>query len=154
MSTTQYLSILLLLPCPNCLDFIVLNCTFYIKVSGFGLSCIITCLFCKTSISYSNEDLGVKYSYLVADATLAGRINRNSFQTALSTIEVTNQCCKKSFYNYQTHMYKSIIDNAKFSNEIILYEILDQLESAHLPGQEKVLPVGFDCSWLHSYNTH
>ncbi|CAB4404918.1 unnamed protein product [Rhizophagus irregularis] len=58
MSTTQYLSILLLLPCPNCLDLIVSNRTFYTKVSGFGLSCVITCLLCKTSTPYSNEDSG------------------------------------------------------------------------------------------------
>lgn len=88
----------------------------------------------------------MKYSYLVAGDMLAGGINRNSFQTALSTIGVTNQCCKKSFYNYQTYMYKPINDSAKFSSEVILCEILDQLESAHLPGQEKVLPVSFDCS--------
>jgi hypothetical protein len=51
-------------------------------------------------------------------------------------------------------MYKPIIDSAKFSSEIILCEILDQLESAYLPGQEKVLPVGFDYSWSHSRNAH
>ncbi|CAB4405053.1 unnamed protein product [Rhizophagus irregularis] len=51
-------------------------------------------------------------------------------------------------------MYKPIIDSAKISSEIILLEILDQLEANHLPGQEKVLPVGFDCSWSHARNAH
>ena len=51
-------------------------------------------------------------------------------------------------------MYKPIIDSAKFSSEVMLYEILDQLELNHLPGQERVLPVGFDCSWSHSRNAH
>ncbi len=146
MSTSQYLSILLSLPCPNCHDFITSNRTFYTTVLGFGISCVVTCLLCKTSTQYSNEDSGVKYSHLVAGATLSGGINRNSFQTALATIGVTNQCSKQSYHNYQARMYKPIIDSAKFSSETILLEILDQLEVSHLPGQEKVLPVGFDCS--------
>ncbi|CAI2177795.1 11952_t:CDS:2 [Funneliformis geosporum] len=69
MSTSQYLSILFSLPYPNCLDI-------------------------KTSTQYTNEDPGIKYSRLVAGATLTGGINRNSFQTALVIIEVTNQCYK------------------------------------------------------------
>ncbi|GBC42943.2 uncharacterized protein OCT59_007997 [Rhizophagus irregularis] len=154
MSTSQYLSMLLSLPCPNCLDIIASNRTFYTRVSGFSVSCVITCHLCKASTQYSNEDSGVKYSNLVAEAALAGGINRNSFQTALATIGVTNQCSEKSFYNYQARMCKPIIDSAKFSSDIILREILDNLESAHLPGQEKVLPVGFDCSWSHARNAH
>jgi hypothetical protein len=125
MSTSQYISILLSLPCPNCLDIVASNQTFCTKISGFGLSYIITCLLCETSTQYSNKDSGIKYSQLVAGATLAGGINRNSFQTALATIGITNQCCKKSYYIYQTHMYKPIIDSAKFSSETILLEILD-----------------------------
>jgi hypothetical protein len=151
MSTSQYLSILLSLPCPNCLDLITSNRTFYTRVSGFNISCVITCLLCKTLTQYSNEDSGVKYSHLVTGAALAGGIHRNSIQTALATIGVTNQCCKKSFYNYQARMYKPIIDSAKFSSEVLLCEILDHLE---LTGQEKVLPVGFDCSWSHSRNAY
>jgi hypothetical protein len=154
MSTSQYLSILLSIPCSNCLDIIASNQTFYTKVSGFGISCVITCLLCKSSTQFSNEDSGVKYSHLVAGTTLAGGINRNSFQTDLATIGVTNQCCQKSFHNYQAHMYKPIIDSAKFSSETLLLEILDQLELIHSPCQEKVLPVGFDCSWSHSRNAH
>ena len=154
MSTSQYLSILLSLPCPNCHDFITSNRTFYTTVLGFSISCIITCCLCKTSTQYSNEDLGVKYSHLVAGATLSGGINRNSLQTALATIGVTNQCSKQSYHNYQARMYQPIIDSAKFSSETLLLEIMDQLEASHLPGQEKVLPVGFDCSWSHSRNAH
>ncbi|RIA84549.1 hypothetical protein C1645_412472 [Glomus cerebriforme] len=154
MNTSQYLSILLSLPCPNCLDLIASNRTFYTRVSGFTIFCIITCLLCKTSTQYSNEDSGVKYSHLVAGAALAREINRNSFQTALATIGVINQCCKKSYFNCQARMYKPIIDSAKSSCEAILYEILDNLESIHLPGKEKVLPIGFDCSWAHSRNAH
>ncbi|CAI2183594.1 3269_t:CDS:2, partial [Funneliformis geosporum] len=45
---------------------------------------------------YSNEESGVKYSHLVAGATLAGGINQNSFQTALAMIGVTNQCYSES----------------------------------------------------------
>ena len=90
MSTSHYLSILLSLPCPNCLDIIVSNRTFYTTVVGFNLICIIKCLLCKTSMQYSNEDSGVKYSHLVAGATLAGGMNRNSFQNALATIGITN----------------------------------------------------------------
>jgi len=41
-------------------------------------------------MQYSNEDSGVKYSHLVAGATLAGGMNRNSFQNALATIGITN----------------------------------------------------------------
>jgi len=52
MSTSQYLSILLSLPCTNCLDIIVSNKTFYTKVLGFGISCVIKCLLCKTSTEY------------------------------------------------------------------------------------------------------
>jgi len=81
-------------------------------------------------------------------------INRNSIQITLATIGVTNQCSKKSFYNYQACMYEPIFDGAKSSSETLLCEILDQLELVHLPGQEKVLPVGFDCSWSHSRNAH
>uniref|UniRef100_U9TP61 DNA 3'-5' helicase n=1 Tax=Rhizophagus irregularis (strain DAOM 181602 / DAOM 197198 / MUCL 43194) TaxID=747089 RepID=U9TP61_RHIID len=51
-------------------------------------------------------------------------------------------------------MYKPIIDSAKFSSEMLLREILDHLELTHLPGQEKMLPIGFDCSWSHSRNAH
>ncbi|CAB4471660.1 unnamed protein product [Rhizophagus irregularis] len=116
MSTSQYLSILLLLPCPNCLDLIASNRTFYTRVSGFNIYCVITCLLCKTSTQYSNEDSGMKYSQVVAGATLAGGVYRNSFQTALATIGVTNQCCKKSYFNCQACMYKSIIDSAKSSS--------------------------------------
>ncbi|CAB4410611.1 unnamed protein product [Rhizophagus irregularis] len=94
MSTSHYLSILLSLPCSNCHDIIVSNRTFYTTVVGFNLTCIIKCLLCKTSMQYSNEDLEVKYSHLIAGATLAGGMNRNSFQTALATIGVTNQCSK------------------------------------------------------------
>ncbi|PKK55563.1 hypothetical protein RhiirC2_802068 [Rhizophagus irregularis] len=106
MSTSQYLSILLSLPCPNCLDIIASNRTFYTRVS------------------------------------------------ALATIGITNQCCKKTYYDSQARIYKPIIDSAKSSCDTILYEILDQLELTHLSGQEKVLPVGFDCSWSHSRNAH
>ncbi|CAB4494122.1 unnamed protein product [Rhizophagus irregularis] len=141
MSTSQYLSILLSLPCPNCLDLIASNRTFYTRISGFNIYCVITCLLCKTSTQYSNEESGMKYSQVVAGAALAGGVNRNSFQTALATIGVTNQCCKKSYFNCQARMYKPIIDSAKSSCEAILYEILDHLESAHLPSQEKVLPI-------------
>jgi len=96
----------------------------------------------------------VNYSHLVVGGALAGGINRNSFQTALATIGVTNQCSKQSYYNYQARMYKPIVDYAKFSSKTILLEILDQLEMIYLPGQEKVLPIGFDCSWSHSRNAH
>jgi hypothetical protein len=51
-------------------------------------------------------------------------------------------------------MYKPIIDSAKFSSEMLLREILDHLELTHLLGQEKVLAIGFDCSWSHSCNAH
>ncbi len=105
-------------------------------------------------MQYSNEDSGVKYSHLVAGATLAGGMNRNSFQTALAAIGVTNQCSKRSYHNYQNHMYKPIIESAKQSSKTILLEILDHLEDIYLPGQEKVLSIGFDCSWLHSRNAH
>ncbi|CAB4423509.1 unnamed protein product [Rhizophagus irregularis] len=154
ISTSQYLSILLSLPCSNCHDLIVSNRIFYTKVSGFNISCVITCLLCETITQYSNEDSGVKYSHLVIGAALAGGIYRNSIQTALATIGITNQCSKKSFYNYQARMYKPIIDSAKFSSEMLLREILDHLELTHLPGQEKMLPIGFDCSWSHSRNAH
>ncbi|PKK56094.1 hypothetical protein RhiirC2_800767 [Rhizophagus irregularis] len=154
IDTSQYLSMLLSLPCQNCLDIIASNRTFYTKVSGFNVSCIITCHLCNTSTQYSNEDSGVKYSNLVAGAALAGGINRNSLQTALATIGVTNQCCKKTYYDSQARIHEPIIDSAKSSCKTLLYEILDHLELTHLPGQEKVLPVGFDCSWSHSHNAH
>ncbi|RIA87296.1 hypothetical protein C1645_827963 [Glomus cerebriforme] len=134
MSTSHYLSILLSLPCPNCLDII--------------------CLLCKTSTQYSNEDLGAKFSYLVAGAILAGEMNRNSFQTALATIGITNQCSKQSYHNYQNCMYKPIIKDAKLSSRIILLEILDNLENIYLPGQEKILSIGFDYSWSHFRNAY
>ncbi|GBC04658.1 hypothetical protein RclHR1_00580023 [Rhizophagus clarus] len=98
-------------------------------------------------MEYSNEDSGVKYSHLVAGATLAGGMNRNSFQTALATIGVTNQCSKKSYHNYQIACLNQ-------SSKTILLEILDHLEEIYLPGQEKVLPIGFDCLWSHSCNAH
>ncbi|GET63908.1 hypothetical protein GLOIN_2v1801635 [Rhizophagus irregularis DAOM 181602=DAOM 197198] len=128
MSTAQYFSILLSLPCPNCHDLITSNQTFYTTVLGFRIFCVVTCLLCKTSTQYSNEDSGIKYSRLVAGATLSGVMNRNSFQTALATIGVTNQCSKQSYNRHQA--------------------------PNHLPGQEKVLPVGFDCSWSHARNAH
>ncbi|CAG8753944.1 11912_t:CDS:1, partial [Funneliformis caledonium] len=71
-------------------------------------------------------------------AALTRGINKNSFQTVLATIGITNQCYKKSYYNYQIRIYKPIIDNAKFSSETILLEILDQLELTHLSSQEKL----------------
>ncbi len=145
MSTSQYLFILFSLPYSNCHNLITSNRTFYITVLGFSISCNITYLLCKTSIQYSNEDSEVKYSHLVAGATLSGGINRNSFQIALATVGVINQCSKQSYHNYQARIYKLIIDNAKLSSETLLLEILDQLEVSHLPGQEKVLSVGFDC---------
>uniref|UniRef100_U9TC72 Uncharacterized protein n=1 Tax=Rhizophagus irregularis (strain DAOM 181602 / DAOM 197198 / MUCL 43194) TaxID=747089 RepID=U9TC72_RHIID len=56
-------------------------------------------------MQYSNEDSRVKYSNLVTGAALAGRINRNSFQTVLATIGITNQYNLESAhlleYNYQ-----------------------------------------------------
>ncbi|CAB4410237.1 unnamed protein product [Rhizophagus irregularis] len=51
-------------------------------------------------------------------------------------------------------MYRPIIESAKQSSKTILLEILDRLEEIYLPGQEKVLPIGFDCSWSHSRNAH
>ncbi|PKY33952.1 hypothetical protein RhiirB3_453272 [Rhizophagus irregularis] len=108
MSTSQYLSILLSLPCPNCLDLIASNRTFYTRVSGFNIYCVITCLLCKTSTQYSNEDSGMKYSQVVAGAALAGGVNRNSFQTALATIGVTNQ-----WYNYQPVIGFHMIENPR-----------------------------------------
>ena len=108
MSTSHYLSILLLLPCPNCFDISVSNKNFYTTVLGFNITCTIKCLLCKTSTQYSNEDPEIKYSHLVAGATLSGGVNRNSFQTALATIGVTNQCSKRSYHNYQHRMYKPI----------------------------------------------
>src|SRR5436853_3525816 len=99
MSTSQYLSTLLSLPCSNCLDLIALNRTFYTRVSGFNISCVITCLLCKTLTQYSNEDSGVKYSHLVTGAALAGGIHRNSMQTALATIAVNKKCSNK-YCNY------------------------------------------------------
>ncbi|CAB4485201.1 unnamed protein product [Rhizophagus irregularis] len=138
MNISQYFSILFSIPYSNCIDIIASNRTFYTRVLGFNVSCIIICHLCKTLMQYSNEDSRVKYSNLVTGAALARRINRNSFQTVLATIGITNQCNEKSFYNYN----------------IILRETLDNLESAHLLGQEKVLFVGFDCSWLYTHNTH
>ncbi|GBC32963.2 putative sgs1 protein [Rhizophagus irregularis DAOM 181602=DAOM 197198] len=105
-------------------------------------------------MQYSNEDSDIKYSHLIAGATLTGRMNRNSFQTALATIEVTNQCSKRSYHNYQNHMYKPIIESAKQSSKTILLEILDHLKEIYLLKQEKVLPIGFDCSWSYSRNAH
>ena len=154
MSTLQYLSILLSLPCPNCFDLYTSNRTFYTTVLGFSVSCVITCKLCKTTTPYSNEDSGIKYSHLVAGATLSEGINRNSFQTALATIGMTKQCSKQAYHKNQARMYKPIIDSAKLSSEILLLEILDHLEMAHSPGQEKILPIGFDCSWSHSRNAH
>ncbi|CAI2190346.1 8878_t:CDS:2, partial [Funneliformis geosporum] len=87
-------------------------------------------------------------------AALAGEISRNSFQTALATIGVTNQYCKKSYYNCQTRMYKPIIDSAKSSCKVLLYEILDHLELTHSPGQEKLLLIGFDCLWSYCCNAY
>ncbi|CAG8592129.1 9524_t:CDS:2 [Diversispora eburnea] len=121
---------------------------------GFSITYFIKCFHCKTSTQYSNEDLKVNFSYLVSGAALAGGINRNSFQTALTTIDITNQCSKPSYYNYQTRLYKSIIDDAKLSCEIILLEILDQLKIINLPDKEKILLINFDCSWSHSRNAH
>ncbi|PKC63477.1 hypothetical protein RhiirA1_463710 [Rhizophagus irregularis] len=140
MSISHYLSILLSLPCSNYHDIIVSNRTFYTTVVGFNLTCIIKCLLCKTSTQYSNEDSDIKYSHLIARATLTGRMNRNSFQTALATIE--------------NHMYKPIIESAKQSSKTILLEILDHLKEIYLLKQEKVLPIGFDCSWSYSRNAH
>jgi hypothetical protein len=154
MSTSHYLSILFSLPCPNCLDNVVSNRKLHTTVLGFNITCIIDCLLCKTSTQYSNEDPEIKYSYLVAGATLSGGINRNSLQTALAMIGVTNQCSKTSYHNYQNRMYKPIIESAKMSSRTILLEILDHLEDTYSPGQEKVLPIGFDCSWSHSRNAH
>ncbi|PKY20155.1 hypothetical protein RhiirB3_433386 [Rhizophagus irregularis] len=121
MNISQYFSILFSIPYSNCIDIIASNRTFYTRVLGFNVSCIIICHLCKTLMQYSNEDSRVKYSNLVTGAALARRINRNSFQTVLATIGITNQCNEKSFYNYN----------------IILRETLDNLESAHLLGQEK-----------------
>ena len=64
------------------------------------------------------------------------------------------QCSKQAYHKNQVRMYKPIIDSAKLSSEILLLEILDHLEIAHSPGQEKILPIGFDCSWSHSRNAH
>ncbi|CAB4495751.1 unnamed protein product [Rhizophagus irregularis] len=139
MSTSHYLSILLSLPCPNCLDNVVSNRKFHTTVLGFNITCNIDCLLCKTSTQYSNEDPEIKYSHLVAGATLSGEINRNSLQTALATIRVTNQCSKTSYHNYQNRMYKPIVESAKMSSRTILLEILDHLEDTCLPGQEKVI---------------
>ncbi|CAG8618575.1 8543_t:CDS:2, partial [Diversispora eburnea] len=115
----------------------------------FSITCFIKCLRYKISTQYSNEDLGVNFLYLVSGATLAGGINRNSFQTALVTIDITNQCSKPSYYNYQTHLYKPIIDDAKLSCEIILLEILDQLKIINSPDKEKILPIGFNLEYSH-----
>ncbi len=51
-------------------------------------------------------------------------------------------------------MFKLIIENAKFSSMTILLKILNQLETNHLPGQEKILSIEFDCSWSYFQNTH
>ncbi|RIA79219.1 hypothetical protein C1645_841233 [Glomus cerebriforme] len=123
MSTLQYLFILLSLPYTNCLDLIISNQIFYIRVSGFNISCVIIYLLCKILTQYSNEDSGVKYSHLVVEAMLTGG----------------------------TCMFKPIIDSAKSNCEVILYKILDHLEST---SQEKVLQIGFDYSWSHFCNAH
>ncbi|RIA85084.1 hypothetical protein C1645_831335 [Glomus cerebriforme] len=51
-------------------------------------------------------------------------------------------------------MYKPIIESTKQSSKTILLEILDHLKNIYLPGQEKVLSIGFNCSWSYSHNTH
>ncbi|RHZ48037.1 hypothetical protein Glove_562g38 [Diversispora epigaea] len=154
ISTSHYLSILFSLLCLNCSDFIVSNRTFKTKVIGFNIICIIKCHICKTSTQYSNEDTEIKFNSLVAGAALAGGINRNSFQTALATIGITNQNCKQTYHSYQTRLYKPIIEYIKLSNKTILLEIINQLKTNNLPSKEKVLPIGFDCSWSHSRNAH
>ncbi|UZO15818.1 uncharacterized protein OCT59_007233 [Rhizophagus irregularis] len=104
-------------------------------------------------MQYSNEDSDIKYSHLIAGATLTGRMNRNSFQTALATIEVTNQCSKRSYHNYQNHMYKPIIESAKQSSKTILLEILDHLKEIYLLKQEKVLPIGYNYQPVIAFHT-
>jgi hypothetical protein len=148
ISTEQYLSLVLSNPCSYCYNTNIQNKSYHTSCIGFKIKIDIDCLLCKTIDSYSNQSKDINFSQLVAAATLAGGINHYAMQTALAVIGVTTQSCSRSYHQYQSQMFPTIISKANESAKQALNAAI-----AHANAKEKKsLSVGYDCSWSHSRN--
>ncbi|CAG8817898.1 14372_t:CDS:1, partial [Racocetra fulgida] len=58
----------------------------------------------------------------------------------LAIIEIMNQACKSTYYDYQTPLYKKIESCAQKSAKDILIVVVNQLRT----NQKKFVSVGFD----------
>ena len=70
------------------------------------------CQLCDTIDLYSNQSKGINFSYLVAAAALASDNNHHAIQTALAVIGITTQSCRRSYYQYQSQIFPTIISRA------------------------------------------
>ena len=99
------------------------------------------CQLCRTIDSFSNQSKETNISHLVVAATLAGGINCCAMQTALAVIGITTQSYKRSYHQYQSQIFFTIISKANKSARQAL-----NIAIAHANTKEKkILSVGFDC---------
>ena len=127
------------------------NRNFYVSAIGYGLTCTIDCKTCGTITTHNNQPTGVNFSHCIAGSTLATGLNRQAFSTALMILGITHQSCKRSYHHYQSQMFDFIIEKAQNSAQIALTNALDYLENNR---KEKIIPIGFDCSWSHVRNAN
>jgi len=148
ISTEQYLSLVLSSPCSHCYNIDLQNKTYNTFYAGFKIIIDVECQLCGTIDSFSNQFKETNISQLIAAATLASSINHCAMQTTLSVIGVTTQSCKRSYHQYQSQMFPTIISKADESARQAL-----NIAIAHANTKEKkILSVEFDCSWSHSHN--
>jgi hypothetical protein len=148
ISTEQYLSLVLSCPCSHCYNMDFQNKSYNISSTGFNIIIDMDCQSCGTIDSYSNQSKGINFSHLVAAATLASGINHHAMQTALAVTGVTNQSCKRSYHQYQSRMFPTIILKAEESAKQALNAAISHANTK----EKRSFVIGFDCSWSHSRN--
>jgi len=112
ISTEQYLSLVLFHPCSHCYNTDFHNKSCHVSYTDFNITIDMDYQLCDTIDSYSNQSKGINFSHLVAAAALASGNNHHTIQTALAVIGITTQSCRRSYHQYQSQMFPTIISRA------------------------------------------
>ena len=115
INTEQYLFLVLSNPCSHCYNIDFQNKIYNTFCASFKITIDMECQLCGIIDSFSNQSKETNISHLVAAATLASGINRCAIQTALAVIGITTQSCKRSYYQYQSQIFSTIISKANES---------------------------------------
>ncbi|CAG8772343.1 25303_t:CDS:2, partial [Gigaspora margarita] len=150
ISTKQYLSLIFTIPYLNCNNNNLTNKVWNITSVRFKIKSTIECKIYSTTFYHTNETQEVQFTKAIVAAGLARGISRNTIQSSLATIGITNHIYKSTYYHYQNTYFSPLIASAKSSAATDLQKCIKYA----LENNKKVLAVGFDCSWSHIRNAN